>query len=338
MSPLVSVVLPVFNEEQRVGAAVRSILAQSFSDFELLVVDDGSTDATPARLAEVHDPRLHVLRLDPNGGRAAAKNHALDRARGTYVAFMDGDDEAVPHRLDAQVAFLEAHPDGDILGSALRTMGGPRSEVWRPRPDHPHIQAEFLISCAVYGATAMVRRAFLEQQAIRFVPEHYVEDYEMWTQVLHTARFANQPDVLLNHHFVPEDREEDTRAKQEAIAPVSLAQLRGLGLAPTARQQQLHSALCRPAGYHLESEADVHDCIEWVDTLTAQNRAQGGYDDAALADVLDQRMVEILASVPGHRRALARRVVHSPFVRRRLRRSVQVRARDTWTRMRRVLR
>lgn len=333
MSPLVSVVLPVFNEEERIAAAVRSILAQSLADLELLVVDDGSADGTPVRLAALSDPRLHVLRLDSNVGRAAAKNRALDRAEGRYIAFMDADDEAEPNRLEVQVAFLEAHPEVDILGSALRTMGGTRSEVWRPPTDHAHIQAELLISCAVYGPTAMVRRAFMEQHALRFVPGHYVEDYEMWTQVLGTARFANLPDVLLNHHFVSEERGADTRAKQEAIAPVSLTQLRGLGLAPTPRQRQLHSALCRPAGYQLRSEADVHDCIGWVDTLTAQNRVRGVYDDAALADVLDHRMVELLSTAPGHRRALARRVADSPFVRRRLRQSLEVRARDTWTRI-----
>ena len=338
MSPLVSVVLPVFNEEDRVAAAVRSMLAQSLSDLELLVVDDGSTDATPSRLVEIQDPRLHVVRLDANVGRAAAKNHALDRARGQYVAFMDADDESEPHRLEMQVTFLEAHPEVDILGTALRTMGGSQSEVWRPPTDHPHIQAELLFSCAVYGATAIVRRDFLEKHGLRFVPGHYVEDHELWTQALRTARFANLPDVLFNHHHVLEEREEDTRAKQEAIAPVSLTQLKGLGLAPTARQRQLHSALCRPAGYQLQSMTDVHDCIEWVDTLTAQNRAHGVYDEAALADVLDQHMVQVLAAVPGHRRALARRVVDSPFVRRRLRQSVQVRARDSWTRVQRAFR
>lgn len=338
MSPLVSVVMPVFNEEERVAAAVRSMLSQSLTDLEVLVVDDGSTDATPARLAEIHDSRLHVVRLDANVGRAAAKNHALDRAQGRYVAFMDADDESDPDRLEVQVAFLEDHPDVDILGSALRTMGGAHSEVWRPRTDHPHIQAELLLSCSVYGATAMVRRAFLEQQGLRFVPGHYVEDHELWVQALRTARFANLPDVLLNHHYVQEDRVEDTQAKQEAIAPVVLAQVRALGLTPTDRQRQLHLALCRPAGYQLQSTADVHDCIEWVDTLTAQNRQQGVYDETALADVLDEHMVEVLAAVPGHRRALARRVVDSPFVRRRLRRSVQVRARDTWTRMQGVFR
>ena len=338
MSPLVSVVLPVFNEEDRVVAAVRSILAQSLSDFELLVVDDGSTDATPARLADIQDPRLHVIRLDANVGRAAAKNHALDRAQGQYVAFMDADDESEPHRLEVQVAFLEAHPEVDILGAALRTMGGSRSEVWRPRIDHEHIQAELLLSCAVYGATAMVRRAFLEQQGLRFVPGHYVEDHELWRQALRTARFANLPDVLLNHHHVLEERTEDTRAKQRAIAPVVLDQVQALGLTPTDRQQQLHLALCRPAGYELQTIGDVHDCIGWVDTLTAQNRKHGVYDEAALADVLDQHMVQVLDAVPGHRRALARRGVGSPFVWRRLRQSVRVRARDTWTRVQSVLR
>ncbi|MFP4227250.1 MAG: glycosyltransferase family 2 protein, partial [Salinivenus sp.] len=146
-------------------------------------MDDGSTDATPARLADCRDPRLQVIRLETNVGRAVAKNHALERVRGSYVAFMDGDDESEPHRLQVQVAFLG-------------------------------------------------------QQGLRFVPGHYVEDHELWTQALRTAQFANLPDVLLNHHHVLADRVEDTRAKERGIMPVVLSQVRALGIRPTDRQRQ----------------------------------------------------------------------------------------------------
>lgn len=328
MPPLVSVVLPVYNEEDRIGAAVRSILDQSLPDLEVIVVDDGSTDATPTRLDSFDDPRLHVHRLTTNVGRAVAKNHALDQATGRYVAFMDGDDEAEPTRLETQVAFMEAHPEVDISGTALRTVGGPSSETWRPPTDHAHIRAELLFSCAVYGATAIVRRAFLERHALRFVPGHYVEDYELWGQALGSATFANLPTVLLQHHFVPGDRAIDTQRKQQAMEPVIRAQLRTLGVEPTARQWTMHSALCRPAGTLLQSAADVRDCIRWVDTLLAQNRRRHAIPPQALREVIDHHMVEALEAVPGHRRVLLRHLARSPFARRRLLQSLRVRARD----------
>src|SRR5437867_9556704 len=108
--PRVSVLMPVRDGERFVREAVESILGQTFQNFELLIVDDGSTDATPSILLEFTDPRLVRLRQD-RAGLIAALNRGLDLARGEYIARMDADDIALPRRLERQVKFLDGNPE-----------------------------------------------------------------------------------------------------------------------------------------------------------------------------------------------------------------------------------
>ncbi|MDG2113214.1 MAG: glycosyltransferase family A protein [Actinomycetota bacterium] len=108
--PRVSVAMAAYNERQYLRGAVESILAQSFADFELLIVDDGSTDDCLATIGDLDDPRI-VVHRQPNQGKAVALNHVLDHARGEFICLQDADDLAGPERLATQVAALDAHPE-----------------------------------------------------------------------------------------------------------------------------------------------------------------------------------------------------------------------------------
>jgi glycosyltransferase involved in cell wall biosynthesis len=105
-SPLVSVILPTYNRAALIGPAVESVLAQTFADLELWVIDDGSADETRAVVAAIGDPRLRYHRLDRNRGQAAARNEGLRRARGEYVAFQDSDDRWAPDKLERSLGVL----------------------------------------------------------------------------------------------------------------------------------------------------------------------------------------------------------------------------------------
>jgi glycosyltransferase involved in cell wall biosynthesis len=113
---LVSVIMPAFNYGRYIGAAIESVLRQVHSDLELLVVDDGSTDNTAEVLRGVTDPRVRLYRLK-NGGVSRARNHALDRAQGDAIAFLDADDVWLPHKLSAQVRVLQEQPSVGFVAS-----------------------------------------------------------------------------------------------------------------------------------------------------------------------------------------------------------------------------
>ena len=124
---LVSVIVPTYNRRETIRAAIASVQRQTFADWELIVVDDGSTDDTAA-LIEGSDPRLVLIR-QKNQGVNAARNAAMLRARGQYIAFLDSDDEWLPHHLELSVAFFRAHPGEDFLSGEFCEDGSPTGTV-----------------------------------------------------------------------------------------------------------------------------------------------------------------------------------------------------------------
>ncbi|MGH6614526.1 glycosyltransferase family 2 protein [Sphingomonas sp.] len=121
-APAVSILMPTYNAPDLARAAIDSVLAQSFTDFELIVIDDASTDTTAAMLAGIDDPRLRILRPDRNEGPVAARNRGFAAARGRYIAALDHDDLCRPGRLAAQVAYLDAHPGTVLVASHVSVL------------------------------------------------------------------------------------------------------------------------------------------------------------------------------------------------------------------------
>ncbi len=115
--PLVTVSMVVFNGELHIREAIESILNQSFTDLELLIINDGSTDATLDIINQFKDPRIRLLSNDGNKGVAFTRNRSLQEARGVYFAILDSDDIAKPNRLEIQVNFMNAHPETAICGA-----------------------------------------------------------------------------------------------------------------------------------------------------------------------------------------------------------------------------
>ena len=131
-TPAVSVVVPTYNRASMIGASVRSLLAQTGVDFEVVVVDDGSTDGTVAQLAAMPDPRLRVITV-PHGGVAAARNAGVAATRARYVAFHDSDDEALPGRLARPAAVLDSQPGVGLVimnGMMLPFEPGGEAQPW----------------------------------------------------------------------------------------------------------------------------------------------------------------------------------------------------------------
>ncbi|HEX7832627.1 MAG TPA: glycosyltransferase family A protein, partial [Thermoanaerobaculia bacterium] len=148
MNPKVTVLIPVFNRETFVDEAIRSVVGQDFADFELLLVDDGSTDRTPEVLEawRQRDSRVVVVTSAVNLGIPGALNLGLAHARGTYVARLDSDDFMMPRRLAAQVAVLEARPEVALVSCAYDVVNvdGKHLRTWKG--DEPHEVAAFLLN------------------------------------------------------------------------------------------------------------------------------------------------------------------------------------------------
>jgi Glycosyl transferase family 2 len=201
---VVSLVLPCYQAEVLVGDAVASLTRQTYPHLEILALDDGSTDGTRARLRDLaaRDPRVRVLTRDENRGLIPTLNQGVAEARGQYIARMDADDVARPGRLERQVAFLEAHPDVDVLGSAadLIDAGGipmGRLAVRCTRPE----AARFMVAFAtpLIHPTLMARAGIMKTHPYGVGPRAlHTEDYELFSRMAAAGvRLANLPEALL---------------------------------------------------------------------------------------------------------------------------------------------
>ena len=201
-SVLVSVVIPFRNAQRYVGAAVESILAQTSGDFELIVVDDGSTDGSPdvLRRYETTDRRMRTIRT-AHRGISAARNTALQASRAELVANLDGDDVAEPGRLQAQVAYTRAHPDCVALGTQALLIDADGDEIGRSDQPltHEAIDASLLegFGSALIQTSLMVRKAALD--AVGGYREHLQvsEDLDLFLRLAEHGRLVNLPEVLV---------------------------------------------------------------------------------------------------------------------------------------------
>ncbi len=198
--PLVSVLMSVHDDAQYVGTAVESVLRQTLSDLELIVVDDASTDSTPALLDAVDDARLTVLRNDERLGLAASLNRGLEEAGGRYVARLDSDDVALPERLELQVARLEAEPRLGVLGSAVLDLDedGAVGDLHRGPLGPRAVRWLALFSSPFFHPTVLLERARLDDHGLRYDPSYAEsEDYDLWTRLLEHVDGANLADALV---------------------------------------------------------------------------------------------------------------------------------------------
>ncbi|MFZ1685799.1 MAG: glycosyltransferase [Flavobacteriales bacterium] len=199
--PVVTVLLPVYNAGAYLRTAIGSVLVQSFTDFELLLIDDGSTDGSASIIGGFHDPRIRVITHERNRGLVAALNTGLDQARGSFIARMDADDAMRPDRLSKQVAFLEEHPAVAVVAAFVEVMNadGEHTGVWdtdRATITEAEIRRMMPRTNCIAHGTVMLRRTMLGD--LRYRGKY--EDWDLWLRMLARGlRFAKLPEVLLDH-------------------------------------------------------------------------------------------------------------------------------------------
>jgi glycosyltransferase involved in cell wall biosynthesis len=195
--PKISVVVPTYNAQAHIGETLQSLLSQD-ADFEIVLVDDASTDGTLDVVRSFNDSRIRVFALEHNQGRASNANRAFKLCRGEYIARIDHDDIALPGRLRKQAEFLDANPHVTVVGSQIRHFGDDDFVSSFPLEDS-EIKARFIIAAAyLANPSTMFRRDFVERFDIRYDPNlHIVDDLGFWFDcMLHGASFANLPDAL----------------------------------------------------------------------------------------------------------------------------------------------
>jgi glycosyltransferase involved in cell wall biosynthesis len=200
MPPEVSVILSVYNGEEYLAEAIESILNQTLSDLEFIIIDDGSTDASAHIIQSYTDPRIAFHPNQKNVGLTISKNRALALAKGRYVAFTDADDISMPGRLAAQFAYLEKHPGVGALGTAAKLIDG-QGNVGRtiqfPRHHHLLYWRLLFFNNPLIHPSVMMRTALLTKAGGYDEARLVSQDYELWSRLALTTRLENLPDAYI---------------------------------------------------------------------------------------------------------------------------------------------
>jgi glycosyltransferase involved in cell wall biosynthesis len=194
--------MSVHNDERFLREAVDSILAQTFADFELLAIDDGSADESGAILNSYRDPRVRIATNEANLGLTRSLNIGLDRATGEFIARMDADDVAERNRLQRQIDFLDVHPDVGLLGTGRTLIDESGNTIAAASATSGSLRVlwKMLLGNGFAHPTVVLRRSVLERHRLRYDESFTTaQDYELWVRMLAHTRGDNIPDPLVRY-------------------------------------------------------------------------------------------------------------------------------------------
>lgn len=196
-NPIVSVLLPVYNGAAYLRTALESVLKQSFSDFELLLIDDCSNDDSLAIAKSYADPRIKIIAKATHKGLIDSLNQGLTLATGKYIARMDADDICLPQRFEKQVAFMDKHPEVGLCGTAIQYLG--KTATLQYPTSHGQVLSAIFFNQAIFcHPSVFLRRAVLQKHSLKY-PTRYIhsEDYALWLELSQHCQLANLPEALL---------------------------------------------------------------------------------------------------------------------------------------------
>jgi glycosyltransferase involved in cell wall biosynthesis len=295
--PKVTVVIPVYNREKYIGAAIDSILAQTFTHFELLVIDDGSTDKTQEVVQSYRDPRIRLVCNETNEGIPRTRNKGIHLAHGEYLAFLDSDDWAYPERLAKQVAFLDSHPDYVAVGAWMEWMDerGRYLKRAKRKPVLPdEIAAQRLFRQGIENSTSMARTVVLREYGHQ---EKYdvSEDFDLWARIAAKHKLATLPKILLRRrmHAGCITQEKAHRIKDTLLA-IYASQLRALGVAFTATDLERHFLLRSMRKLKFAPDLMYMEWAEaWLLQLQMVNHLARCYPEPAFSEVLGRLWLKV---------------------------------------------
>ena len=212
----ISVLMPIYRTDERfLREAIESVLAQTFADFELLLLDDCPEDDRETVVRSYDDPRIVYLQNERNMGISAARNRLLDEAKGEYLAIFDHDDVCLPDRFAKEVAYLDAHPACGVVSGWTRITSNGATNTY-PEEDH-EIKWRMMGGPTLWHPASMIRKSVLEKTGVRYEEAYFpVEDYMLWLKLLPHTTFHNLQEVLIDYRW--HDGNTSVRRKKQLMA------------------------------------------------------------------------------------------------------------------------
>jgi glycosyltransferase involved in cell wall biosynthesis len=217
--PLLSILTPVYNREAYIGAAIESVQQQGISDWEMIIVDDASTDRTVevVQTYQAKDDRIQLIQKAENSGISATRNRGLDVVNGKYIVMLDSDDICFLNRFEQQVSFLEKHPEIGVLGGWAKHIGTSNRQ-FTPEAEDGVLRARSLYRCPFVHSSTTVRTAVIQEHHLRY-NEAYpaANDYNFWVRILPHTRVHNLQEYLVGYRKHPQNISRTHQSEQQHL-------------------------------------------------------------------------------------------------------------------------
>lgn len=268
-NPIISVIMPVYNAGEFVREAIQSILDQTFTDFEFIIIDDGSTDNSLQIIESFKDHRIIILTNTSNTGNYPSRNKGLKIARGKYICVMDADDVASPIRLERQYYFMENYRGIGLAGSGFRYLGN-NTDVFREN-DFDRIKVILLRNDCFIHPTLILRQRFLNEYNLEYNEKYFfAADYDLIVRAARFFKVTNMPEILLNYRIHKDQITTKNRQKQMEYADeIALDQLKYLGITPDESETRLHLDFLKG---NMITYSDKHSLVDWIERIKRANQ------------------------------------------------------------------
>jgi glycosyltransferase involved in cell wall biosynthesis len=216
--PKVSVVMPVYNKAPYVKEAIDSVLNQTFTDFEFIIIDDGSIDGSQEIILSYNDPKIRFFQNENNIGPGGCSNYAILIAKGEYIIRQDADDIAPSYRLEEQVKFMDANPKIGVSSGHLQCFGSD-DNIWKLPLTDDQIKASFLFTVPICQGASIIRKEVLLKNNIKYgdISNYIGEDRVLWFNLREVTDFGNLDKILLYYRRGKQNIKNDKRFKRDKI-------------------------------------------------------------------------------------------------------------------------
>lgn len=291
--PKISVVMPVYNGEKYLREAIDSILNQTFTDFEFIIIDDGSTDNTEKIIKSYDDNRILCIKNEKNLGVADSLNRGLDMARGEYIARMDADDISLPERFEKQVRFLKKHKNVAVCGAETEVFGDVEPKVAYTVFGYKRVKVAMLFSSSLAHPIVMMRNSVIQKEHFRYNNDFdKVEDYDLWLRILEKYDIDNARGVLLKYRL--HSAQVTKNYTNDHISKIYKLKKREIDRFQFAYSKDEFEAFCNYCLQCFNYENEIINLTSFFEKLYRANLEKKYYDKTELKKVMKSIIISYL--------------------------------------------
>lgn len=292
--PKVSVMMPAYNVEKYIGEAIESILNQTFQDYELIIIDDGSTDSTYNIMEEYRrkHEKIRIFKNKENKGLSFTRNRLLSLAKGDYLAILDSDDIAFPYRIEKQVNFLDKNPPVGLLGGAVEYFNdiNNSTKISKRLKGSDKIACRLLFQNVFGQSTVMFRKEFADLKYREEYPP--AEDYDLWVRMSWQTQTDNLADVMIRYRTHQNNISTIKREERlENVRAIYKMQLERMTIIPKKRELDIHELIADNS--MVKSIVEFQEALNWIRKLYFTNIDRKIYPQDIFKEELQNRLNEI---------------------------------------------